>query len=164
MKGFPMKRLILLGFAVAAISMMTQSSASAQSYYDGYQFGSGINAAHGFVGDRLARRGFFGFNQFRDNLLSFEFRREQPPYFAKFPPVYYSHAVKRPYGISPFATPGGIAPVEMGIPAPVPLSVTNPYFKKGTAPAKTAKPKSDSKNNLKTTWVANPYLSDIAVR
>lgn len=165
MKGYPMKRLILLGFAVAAVTMMTESSATAQGYYDGYQFGAGINAAHGFVGDRFARRrGFVGFNQFRNDLLSFEFRRAQPPYFAKFPPVYYSHPVKRPYGISPYAVPGGIAPVEMGIPAPIPLSVKNPYFQKGTAPAKTAKPKSDSKTNMKTTWVENPYLSDVAVR
>ena len=163
MKGYPMKRLLLLGIAVAAVSMMTESSASAQGYYDGYQFGSGLNAARGFIGDRFLRRGF-GFNQFRNDLLSFEFRREQPPYFAKFPPVYYSHAVKRPYGISPFATPAGIAPVEMGVPAPIPLSVKNPYFQKGPVPAKTAKPKSDSKTKVKSTWVGNPYVSSVAVR
>jgi hypothetical protein len=31
----------------------------------------------------------------------------QPPYYALFPPVYYSYPVPRPYGYSPFAYPPG---------------------------------------------------------
>lgn len=30
-----------------------------------------------------------------------------PPYFALHPPVYYSHSIARPYGLSPFACPHG---------------------------------------------------------
>jgi hypothetical protein len=167
-KGKIMKRLLILTFAVAAVSMMAESSASAQGYLNGYQFGVGLNNSgfHGYGHNNLNRRGYYGQNnQFRSNFLSRQFRSEQPPYFAKFPPVYYSHVVKRPYGVSPYAAPAGIPPVEFGMGAPVvPLSVTNPFFEKGTAPAKTAQPKSDSKTDMKTTWVANPYLHAVATR
>jgi hypothetical protein len=47
------------------------------------------------------------------------------PYYAAFPPVYYSHPVPRTYGYSPFAyPPGGITPdVEAE-----PLTIENPYY------------------------------------
>ncbi|MBI2825167.1 MAG: hypothetical protein HYX69_10815 [Planctomycetia bacterium] len=37
---------------------------------------------------------------------------DAPPYFAMFPPVYYSHITPRPYGYSPFAYPPGIMTPE----------------------------------------------------
>ena len=160
-----MKRLTLLAFAVAAVTMMAESSATAQGYANGYQFGAGINSStYGAYGERYFGRRAIGVNQFRNDALSREFRREQPPYFAKFPPVYYSHIVKRPYGVSPYAAPAGIAPVELGIGMPIPISVNNPFFQKGTAPVKTAKPEADSKTEMKTTWVANPYLEAVVIR
>lgn len=41
--------------------------------------------------------------------------REDLPYFAKFPPVYYGDMVRRPYGFSPYALPPGIEPVEQRV-------------------------------------------------
>ncbi|HVX11979.1 MAG TPA: hypothetical protein VHC22_12415 [Pirellulales bacterium] len=50
---------------------------------------------------------------------------DRPPFYALFPPVYYSHPVGRPYGYSPFAYPPGFTtPVIQ--PAPV-KEVANPY-------------------------------------
>ena len=118
-KGDPMKRLLILTFAIAAVTMMSESNASAQAYQNGYLFGAGTNA---------------------NCNVSSRWQREQPPYFAQFPPVYYSHVVKRPYGISPYAAPAGIAPVEMSIAVPISISVKNPFFKPDMAPVKTAKP------------------------
>ena len=39
-----------------------------------------------------------------------------PPYFALHPPVYYSHAVPRTYGYSPFAYPGYKETPELKVP------------------------------------------------
>lgn len=166
-----MKRLLALAMAVIAISMMAETDANAQGYTQGYNFGVGINAAvrpgirpgigHGDFYHH--RRGFFGFNQFRDNSLSREFRREKPPYFATFPPVYYSNIIKRPYGVSPYAAPSGIVPVEMLGPVPAPVSITNPFFNNEASPAKApAQPKAKLKE--KVTWNQNPYLAPVAQR
>ena len=160
-----MKRLLALAVAVAAITMMAETDANAQGYTQGYNFGVGINAAvRPGIGyrDFYNRRGFYG-NQFRDNSLSREFRREKPPYFATFPPVYYSNIVKRPYGVSPYAAPSGIVPVEMLGPAPAPVSITNPFFNNEVSPAKApAQPK--AKSDDKVTRSQNPYLAPVAQR
>lgn len=91
--------------------------ASGQEYRSGYHFGAGLNFAEatGWV-----RNG----------------AREQLPYFAQFPPVYYSHILPRPYGISPFAAPPGIMPIEMSIPVSVapPKMISNPHFNQSPAP------------------------------
>ena len=71
-------------------------------------------------------------------------QEEKPPYFASFPPVHYdSNIVRRPYGVSPFAAPPGIAPVEMQFPAS-PTTVVNPYFESEVAPSAPAEEKSPS--------------------
>ncbi len=161
-----MKRLLALAVAMAAITMMAETGAHAQGYDQGYQFGVGINSAYGgYQGHNgyLNRRPLYGFNQFRDNALSREFRREKPPYFATFPPVYYSNIVKRPYGVSPYAAPSGIVPVEMLGPAPEPMSIKNPFFNQEVAPAKApTQPKADS--DEKVTWKFNPYLAPVVQR
>ncbi len=104
-----MKRMLILAIAAVAMVFTTSTDASAQSYNNGYAFGTGVGQAFcgGFGGSRFAA----------------------PPYFAQHPPVYYSGIVRRPYGISPYAAPPGIRPVEMSVPveAPQPLSVKNPF-------------------------------------
>jgi len=57
--------------------------------------------------------------------------RAQAPYFAKYPPVYYSHSVKRPYGVSPYAVNQG------GLPSTVKhqFQRTNPVVKRTKAEA-----------------------------
>lgn len=57
---------------------------------------------------------------------------DSPPYYAMFPPVYYSCPVARPYGYSPFAYPPGyVTPAVQ----PPPKEVANPYAPR---PRKTA--------------------------
>lgn len=50
---------------------------------------------------------------------------EPPPYYALFPPVYYSFPVARPYGYSPFAYPPGTMTPDPE--RPVAKEVLNPY-------------------------------------
>lgn len=136
-----MKRLLLLAVAITAVSIMAESNANAQGYLNGYQFGTGVSWNRGYrVQDR-----------------------EQQPFFARHPPVYYSHIVKRPYGVSPYPAPAGIMPVEMQIVTPDPLTVANPFFNKQVAPVKqSTNSESESKTENKTTWVVNPHLITLA--
>lgn len=139
-----MKRMLILAIAVVAL-VFTTSDASAQSYNNGYGFGTGIGQS--FIG------GFGGGSRFT-----------APPFFAQHPPVYYNGIVRRPYGISPYAAPPGIVPVEMTIPVETaqPRKVHNPFFKQSmnvSAPEKQpARAKKAVKNmNNQTTWVKNPF-------
>ena len=55
------------------------------------------------------------------------------PYFAAYPPVYYSYPVPRTYGHSPFAYPPGTITPEI-VKAPVqPTTILNPYVKQNDA-------------------------------
>jgi hypothetical protein len=160
-----MKRILVIAFAVFAVTIMTDSSANAQGNMSGYGFGVGVNQAqfgggYAFGGNRgFGGLGLLGpFNSVR--------RVEEPPYFAKFPPVYYSGIVKRPYGISPYAAPAGIAPVEMSI--PVPTTVKNKYFHSNVAPVSKA---AETKQTIESTedkstsaWVSNPYIESLAAQ
>ncbi|HWA98033.1 MAG TPA: hypothetical protein VG713_06050 [Pirellulales bacterium] len=59
-----------------------------------------ITAATIFVGAGEAKAQFLGYNPWW-----YSYVPERLPYFAQFPPVYYSYAVPRPYGFSPYAYP-----------------------------------------------------------
>lgn len=133
-KGSIMKRFIAIAAALAAIVICSEGNAQAQSRLHSGGFP--------YPGACQGCGGGFGFNN------GFRFQREQPPFFAKFPPVYYSRAVKRPYGISPYAAPAGVRPVEIDYFKPVltnPLVVKNPYYNEGTESAMEAEIKVDSK-------------------
>ncbi len=147
-----MKRIFALMMALAAIVLMGDAAAQAQNYMGGYQFGAGWQSNGG---------GFFRGGT----------PREQPPYFAQFPPVYYSHIVPRPYGISPYAAPAGIAPVEMSfpMPAPMPITVRNPFFEskietvsEGTE--KSAQPKdNESTSNLPSSMLDSTLVESTMI-
>ena len=144
MKGIPMKRLFAVAMAVAAITLFNESDANAQAFGNGYQFGAGLSTCYNF--------GYRGYTP-----------REQLPYFAKYPPVYYSNIVARPVGISPYAVPAGVTPVEMNH-APIKnVTIVNPFFDGSTPPMKT--PTSTIKKlDHKTTLILNPYMDSIANR
>ncbi len=91
-------------------SLLSVSSAQAQG--NGYDFGIG-----------------WGFAQ---PAVRFTTPREDLPYFAKFPPVYYGDMVRRPYGYSPYALPPGIEPVEQRVieRSMGPRTIMNPYFER----------------------------------
>ncbi len=100
---------------VAATSAMTLvimcvSTSETQAQMGGYQLGTGLN--------------------FAQNRLQFNSPREDLPYFAKFPPVYYGNMVRRPYGFSPYALPPGIMPVESKIidQRQAAKTIMNPFF------------------------------------
>ena len=153
-----MKKFIVAAIAVFAVTILFDSSANAQGFHgynNGYSFGTGVAQSHRGIGIRGVR-GFGGGGFFGGGVV----RRESQPFFAVNPPVYYSGIVRRPYGISPFPAPAGITPVEMQVPAPQPITISNPFFNK-TLPASDAvetEVKDETKN--KTTVVANPYFVD----
>ena len=139
-----MKRILILAIAAVAMVFTTSTDASAQSYSNGYAFGTGIGQSF--------RGGFGGGSRFT-----------APPYFAQFPPVYYNGIVRRPYGISPYAAPPGIAPVELhAIPEQIaPLTIKNTYVEQAqpvSTPKAQSAPKHEGMNiDNKTTWIKNPF-------
>lgn len=135
-----MKRMIVMLVTVVAIGLSAESTVQAQCYTNGYLFGAGLQA-----------NGCYGYR----------YQREQLPYFAQFPPVYYGQAIKRPYGISPYAAPAGVMPVEMTIPVPPaapPVTKANPYFTPEIQPV----PDLDSAeaDQDTVTWRQNPFFGD----
>ncbi len=145
MKGFSMRILFTLAIVVGTMATCS-TTVDAQIYNDGYQFGAGFRNSYGFCGGFLTPR-------------------EQPPYFATFPPVYYSGIVKRPYGISPYAAPAGIVPVELTVAQP--LTVINPFFQNEVAPVSDeleTEPSEVDENGNKVTWLINPHLEPVALR
>jgi hypothetical protein len=161
-----MKNLIAVMVAIAAITFVAGQEANAQSFSfnKGYQFGTGVRAAGGF---NLGHRGFanqgFGISPFFGR--GFVNRPVAPPYFAQFPPVYYSGIVKRPYGISPYAAPAGITPVEMQVPAaPVePVVISNPYYNKNQNTPVSVMDKTEDSGSTKnkSTRVTNQFFKSV---
>lgn len=159
-KGFQMKKIIALAVAFAAVAIVSAPEANAQSFSfnNGYQFGAGVNANH-------LRRNCnpgFGFGTYFGSAFQNVQRQVRPPYFAEFPPVYYNGIVRRPYGISPYAAPAGVAPVEMSHAAKgvEPVVVSNPFFNKNNAaPISVIEKVEDSKSTKnKSTKINNPFF------
>jgi len=138
-----MKRLLAMAVAIVAVTMFSQSEVQAQNFHQGFQFGAGLSTGFGGGG---CNSGFCRGNSFRDDL----------PYFAKFPPVYYSNIIARPVGISPFAAPAGVRPVELDYAPVKQVTKKNPFFKRAV-PVKSI-PATARPLRGKTTWVPNPYL------
>ena len=140
----PILRIFALVAVVAAFSMNTKS-ASAQVAYSPW--------GHGGYGSQ-----WFGF--FERPYASG--RIPTPPYFAIHPPVYYSYAVPRSYGYSPFAYPGSVRTPEIVDQSIKKAAViTNPYVKSKVKEA--SKNDSDDKtarNEPKPEMVINPYYQN----
>lgn len=135
-------RLIAIAAVAAIAAALAPQSAEAQ--LEGYQFGVGINYADG---QRCDGRRLLGLP------IAPTPRIDQPPFFALYPPVYYdSTIVARPYGVSPFAPPPGIVPVEMS--APQAQVQKNPYY---VEPEQKAKNQNEANDN-DTAWIQNPWV------
>lgn len=113
---FSTGRLVRTGLALAALMMVVSCSTnSVQAQGAGYDFGVGLGWAQQPI--RLSTP------------------REDLPYFAKFPPVYYGDMVRRPFGFSPYALPPGIEPIEQRVLQQTmgPRTILNPFCEPGRA-------------------------------
>jgi len=68
----------------------------------------------------------FGFGGYWDIGRLYGVLAQNVPYYAAFPPVYYSVPVPRTYGYSPFAYPPGVMTPE--IESVEPLAIDNPFM------------------------------------
>jgi hypothetical protein len=122
-------KLRLLALAVVLAAAVTTNEARAQ-YCDNYGYG------YGYLYDSL------GYNV---------------PYYAAFPPVYYSYPVPRTYGYSPFAYPPGTMTPEVA-PEPEPVTIVNPYV-----PKSDVEPQEDraveARRQPQPLVVLNPYVA-----
>ncbi len=104
-----MKFRVAICFAAAFSMAIITSAGSVSAQLPGYDYGVGFG--YGFRGIRSAR----------------VVNNYDIPYFALHPPVYYSGQITpRPYGVSPFAAPAGIRPVELDM-AVKPKTIMNPF-------------------------------------
>lgn len=72
--------------------------------------------------------GAFGYGYgFADIGRLYRVLSQNVPYYAAFPPVYYSVPVPRTYGYSPFAYPPGFVTPEVVVEESVPEEIINPY-------------------------------------
>lgn len=163
-----MARLLLGAVAIAAtwLTFTTESNAQPRPGMRGPGLRRGIPLA-GAERLGVGRRGGRGLRGvdtlfYGDN--GHEFARTIPrvfgesilPYFALYPPVYYSQPVPRPYGFSPFALPPGVQPAE-GIPVPVEPELTiNPYFEPAGPDVNDAAP-SNQQTVARPQFIENPY-------
>lgn len=83
---------VKVGVVIVAAALWGMSACEAQAQVGGAPYALGY--------------GFFG------NGLYGSMSTQPPPYYALFPPVYYSFPVARPYGYSPFAYPPGFVTPE----------------------------------------------------
>ena len=104
-------RLVLSLIVAAAYCFYTAPEANAQA---GCGYGYGYGGCGIFDMGRL-------YGVLADNV----------PYYAAFPPVYYSAPVPRTYGYSPFAYPPGYATPDL-VAESSPLEIINPHFKTST--------------------------------
>lgn len=116
------KVLAIFGLAVA---FAAGSALSAQAQFPCY----GVNGGFG---------GYGGYNVYTNS--------DRPPFYAMFPPVYYSYPVPRPYGYSPFAYPAGTMTPE--ILAPVATTIVNPHVTPEALPAQPKTPAKESSHRV----------------
>ena len=75
-----------------------------------------------------------------------------PPYFSLHPPVYYSHAVPRPYGYSPYAYPGTMQTPDVATPE----VIENPYVQPKAEPEPAVQEKSVKTASYQI--IENPFV------
>jgi len=85
------------------------------------------------------------------------------PYYAAYPPVYYSAPIPRTYGYSPFAYPPGTMTPDLPTPAVAAKEILNPYVRASTtAEDKPAEENADKVTKLDSTPVPlaihNPFV------
>ena len=83
------------------------------------------------------------------------------PYFAAFPPVYYSAPVPRTYGYSPFAYPPGTRTPDLAVPAMAAKEILNPFVKSSSEvklEAEEVDKVTSSDSTSEPLAIANPFV------
>jgi hypothetical protein len=129
---------------ISTVALLLTASSSANAFWPYAGYGGGFGG-YGYG---------WGFGAPTDYVSA-------PPYYAIYPPVYYSSRITaRPYGASPFAWQGGMSPItyvprpEISMPAPE--MIENPFVASGKAPAKQAATRTAEPQPLTAT---NPFVA-----
>jgi len=101
--------------------------------------------------------GYGGYGAFDVGRL-YRLMADRVPYFAAFPPVYYSAPVARPYGYSPFAYPPGVMTPEVVEVAA--QEIINPYVPASTESATDEVDKvTKTSETSQPLAIVNPYVT-----
>jgi hypothetical protein len=143
-----LRRLFLLAALALTFAAARPAAAQCDACYGGY--------------------GGYGYGGYWDIGRLYSVLSQNVPYYAAFPPVYYSYPVPRTYGYSPFAYPPGVRTPEIEFVEP--LAINNPFFKGEEKPA-TAKNAPEAPADRTTSappaprplTIINPFVTDRAV-
>jgi hypothetical protein len=132
-----------------------------------FAVGCGVLIAASFCASPASAQIAIGPGGYGLGYFNYQYNQPRIPYYALYPPVYYSYPVPRTYGYSPFAYPPGVQTPEVEMSTP--LSITNPYFHGSVAGAVDATPSSGAKAPADRTTsarkapeplvVINPYVA-----
>ncbi len=140
-----MKRLRLAALLSAALIGSAASGGSAMAQYGIGNYGAGFGFGYGFA----------------DIGRLYGVLAQNVPYYAAFPPVYYSVPVPRTYGYSPFAYPPGFVTPEVVAEDCAPAEILNPFVPSSSV----TEPEADQVTSGRTNGplvVMNPYVvSDV---
>ncbi|TWU27287.1 hypothetical protein [Bythopirellula polymerisocia] len=112
--------------------------------------------------------GYGGYN-FWDAGRLYSVLADNVPYYAAFPPVYYSVPVARTYGYSPFAYPPGTMTPEIEMCGAAAEEIVNPYVVPTSTSTSEEKPASDDRvtqtqKSVQPLLVVNPYIESQLAR
>lgn len=116
--------------------------------------GCGVMLAAGFWASSASAQVAFGPGGYGLGFFNYGYEAPRIPYYALYPPVYYSYPVARPYGYSPFAYPPGVLTPEIA-PRTSAVIYRNPFV----GSKKAAAPPSDDKTTSRARMYYNPYVA-----
>ena len=136
-----MRRLALLLLALAAVCLLVPQAVACDSCggcgggYGGYGLGFGMGLLYRNLDYNI-------------------------PYYAAYPPVYYSQPVARPYGYSPFAYPPGVRTPQIVVEPVEPATIINPHTEQPASNASNdaAEEKMTSTRQAKPLVILNPFV------
>jgi hypothetical protein len=101
--------------------------------------------------------GGYGFGYGYDVGRLYSVLADKVPYYAAFPPVYYSAPVPRTYGYSPFAYPPGTMTPELAAPVE-PQEIINPHVEATSAEEPQAGRVTQAEHSTRALVITNPYV------
>lgn len=117
--------------------------------------GVGVLLAAGVSASAAHAQVVFGPGAYGLGYFDYGYNQPRIPYYALYPPVYYSYPVARPYGFSPFAYPPGAMTPDN---APKAAEFRNPYVPQ---PSKVEPAADRTANKAKVYY--NPYVQQASI-